>query len=198
MVAVSQSAHNDAKLDSVQMLAYVVLNRLILSSLNDVSPSSAHTISQATNTTGVKTTGTTNFTADGVLASKAATDPMWTLTGAAVVAPASGAFFKYLLAINAAGTASVVQSSVRTDSLANCVYASMPDGAAVVGYVTITLASGTTFTPGTTSLTAAGVTAAYFVGTDKALLPLLADASSGVELLIASVGSGQGIPGLYA
>ena len=198
MAAISQSSHVTAKLDSDQMLAQVLINRLILETLNDVSPSSAHVVAQATNTTGVKTTGTATYTADGVLTSKAATDPLWTLTGAAITAVTGTPLFtRYLLLLNAAGTATVLQSNVSPISSASCVYPSMPDGAAVVGFITITVTA-VTFTPGTTSLTAAGITTAFFSGTDKLLFPLIADASSGVELLQASVGSPSAIPGIYA
>lgn len=180
MTALSQTVKLTEFLNSSEMGAIVLLNRIVLATLNDVSPSSAHVVAQATNTTGVKTTGTATFTVDGVLVSKAATDPLWTLTGS--VLPVAS-FTRYALLLNASGTASVLQGTVSQVSAASVVYQSMPDGAAVVGYVTIQTDATHTFTPGTTSLTAAGITAAFFTGTDKVFFPLLADSANGNEIL---------------
>lgn len=198
MAATFQGSHVTAKLDSDQMLAQVLVNRLILSTLNQLSQASVGVYSQATNTTGVKSVGVTSYTVDGALLTKAATDPLWTLTGVAITAvTGTPLFVKYLLLLNAAGAASVLESNVSNVSLASCVYPSMPDGAAIVGVVSITITA-VTFTPGTTSLSAAGIVTTVATGTDKALFPLIADASSNQEVLVASAGSGLGIAGIGA
>jgi hypothetical protein len=127
---------------------------------------------QATNTTGVKSVNTTTFTIDGVFKSKTATDPLWTLTGTAVTAGGSGATMHYALCLNASGTASVVQgptnqgsTTVWTPAPAN----QLPADIAIVATIKISLAAATVFTPGTTSLSAAGVTSTFEDGMDAAL-----------------------------
>jgi len=127
---------------------------------------------QATNTTGVKTANTTTFTIDGVFKSKTATDPLWALTGTAVTAGGSGATMHYALCLNASGTASVVQgptnqgsTTVWTPAPAN----QLPADICIAATIKISLAAATVFTPGTTSLTAAGVTSTFEDGMDAAL-----------------------------
>jgi hypothetical protein len=127
---------------------------------------------QATNTTGVKTANTTVFTIDGVFKSKALTDPMWALTGTAVTAGGSGATMHYALCLNASGTASVVQGPTNQGSTTAWTPApanQLPADIAIVATLKISLAAATVFTPGTTSLTAAGVTSTFEDGMDAQL-----------------------------
>ncbi|HKR56932.1 MAG TPA: hypothetical protein VJS20_11585 [Gemmatimonadales bacterium] len=127
---------------------------------------------QATNTTGVKSANTTTFVIDGVFKSKGATDPLWTLTGSAVTAGVGGATMHYLLCLNASGTASVIQgptnqgsTTVWTPAPAN----QMPQDIAACATLKISLTATTVFTPGTTALNAAGVTATFEDGCDATL-----------------------------
>jgi len=120
----------------------------------------------------VKSVNTTTYTIDGVFKSKVATDPLWTLTGTAVTAGGSGATLHYALCLNAAGTASVVQgptnqgsTTVWTPAPAN----QSPNDICIVATLKISLAAATVFTPGTTSLTAAGVTSTFEDGQDATL-----------------------------
>lgn len=120
----------------------------------------------------VKSVNTTTYTIDGVFKSKGATDPLWTLTGAAITAGGSGATLHYALCLNAAGTASVVQGPVNQGSTTVWTPApavSSPNDIAIVATLKISLAAATVFTPGTTSLTAAGVTATFEDGMDATL-----------------------------
>jgi hypothetical protein len=127
---------------------------------------------QATNTTGVKSVATTTYTIDGVFKSKAATDPLWTLTGTAVTAGVGGATLHYALVLDGAGTATVIQgptnqgsTTVWTPAPANL----SPNDKAIVATLKISLTATTVFTPGTTSLSAAGVTATFEDGQDATL-----------------------------
>ena len=127
---------------------------------------------QATNTTGVKSANTTTFLIDGVFKSKGATDPLWTLTGSAVTAGVGGATMHYALVLNASGTASVVQgptnqgsTTVWTPAPAN----QMPQDLCIAATLKLSLTATTVFTPGTTALNAAGVTATFEDGMDATL-----------------------------
>jgi len=151
--------------------ALIQAHNALLSGLANMALGAAGS-AQATNTTGVKIVNTTAYLIDGVFKSKGATDPAWTLTGTAVVAGGSGATMHYALCLNSAGTASVVQgptnqgsTTVWTPAPAN----QMPADIAIIATLKISLAAATTFTPGTTSLSAAGVTSTFEDGMDAAL-----------------------------
>lgn len=168
-------------------IAYAVLALVNRNVLNDMNIAlAAAGCATATTTSKAKTVNSVPYTLDGVFqTAKAGTDNLWTLTGAAF-GGGPAVFCKYLLLIGAGGAATVLQSSVSPVSAAACVYPSMPDGACVFGVLTIALTATTVFTPGTTLLGAAGVTATFTDGTDKALLPLLADSANGLEILLAT------------
>jgi hypothetical protein len=166
--------------DSNTGTAVVLLNRLILLFNNRVHPqaSALPGVATATVTSQVKTTATTAFTADGVFVIKAATDNFWTLAPTGVLAAAS--FRRWLLLINAAGTASVYASQDSTVSAAACAWnflgPTLPfDGAAIIGIVTVATDATHTFTPATTLLGAAGITTTYLDGYDNTIIPTLTD-----------------------
>lgn len=190
MTAQSQSFKNTVFPNDILYAALVLLNRNVLNDMNIALAAAGCAI--ATTTSKAKTVNSVAYTIDGVFqTAKAGTDNFWTPTGVAF-GGGPAVFTKYLLLVNAAGAASVLQSSVSPVSAAACVYPSMPDGFCVFGVLTIALTAGTVFTPGTTLLGAAGVTATFTDGTDKALLALLADASNGLEILLATNNESSG------
>ena len=138
----------------------------------------------------VKTTGATIYSVNGVLYSKAALaaqaitpthGPLGDLVTsiAAYVQPANTTVY-YVIAVNAAGTVAAVQGSYAGQTL---VYANdiskttigsgtvpaEPAGYTAIGVIKVATGAATTFTPGTTALDAALVTATYF---DVAILPV--------------------------
>jgi hypothetical protein len=135
---------------------------------------SVATVGIATTVQQVRTGAILNYKIGGVLKTKAATDNFWTLTGGTL---ADGFIRKYLLLIDAAGTASVYASN-DAKTVASCVFSPdvlfKPSGPleskAIVGMVTVTTV-GATFVPGTTSLAAATVTDTYADGLDASLVP---------------------------
>lgn len=132
----------------------------------------------------VKSTGTITFAIDGVLYSKAALAaqsiaPTHNAFGetvggnqpAAYVQPANTTVF-YVLSLNAAGTVAVSQGSYAGQSIAYPNDLSKvltgqgglpvePDGYTAIGVIKV-VTGATTFTPGTTLLDAANVTATYY------------------------------------
>lgn len=117
----------------------------------------------ATTTSKVKTTNATVLLEKGAAFALAATDNYWTLTGG-VLAVLS--FRRYLL-IDTAGVASVLASNDSLVSAAACRFPALPaNGSAVVGVVSIATDATHTFTPGTTLLGAAGITATFIDGID--------------------------------
>ena len=138
----------------------------------------------------IKTTGATTYMLDGVLYSKAALsaqsmaathgafgDPV-AAGPAAYVQPVLTTAY-YVIALNAAGTVAVVQGCYlgQPITFANDLSKSYigdgaiplePIGYTAIGVIKVALAGAATFTPGTTALDAANVTATYF---DVAILP---------------------------
>lgn len=142
----------------------------------------------------VKTTGAIVHTLDGVTRSKAAlsaqsiavTHNYLGVASAGYVQPASTTVY-YTLAVNAAGSVAVVQGAyfgqtfdtAPTASLGQNSFGgarvtgdgavpSVPAGYCPFGLVKVATNGSTTFTPGTTALDAAGVTASFF---DLAVIP---------------------------
>lgn len=139
----------------------------------------------------VKTTGTTTYTIGGVLYSKAALSAQSiavthrfdgsavSTADAAYVQPAETTVV-YVVALKADGTVAVVQGSYAGQSITFAADKSkvltgtggipaLPSGYVAIGAIKVATAAATTFTPGTTALDAAGVTATYY---DLALLPV--------------------------
>lgn len=114
-------------------------------------------------------TNPTPYRINGVVLSKAATDNLWTLTGAT---QAISLFGKWLLCLDVAGTASVIYCTPAATAAA----VQLPTGTNLAGksvIATLTVATDAThtFIPGTTLLGAAGITATYAQGFDGAVLP---------------------------
>ena len=133
----------------------------------------------------IKTTGATIFSIDGVLYTKAALlAQSFAVThnacGEAVGGDQPPAYVQpvlttvfYLVCLNAAGTVAIVQGSYEGQSIAYPNDLSKvltgkggrpkePEGYTAIGVVKIALAGAATFTPGTTALDAANVTATYY------------------------------------
>lgn len=129
-------------------------------------------VAQATTTTKAKTTALTGVYRNKgkPVASIAATDNFWTLSGAVV--PISS-FQKYLLCVDSAAAAQFVACTPSTVSLAavSIPAAGIPDGYTILGVLSVSTNSAATFTPGTTNLaTAGGVTIAFQDGFDTAIV----------------------------
>jgi hypothetical protein len=107
-----------------------------------------------------KTTGTTSYTCDGIWFTKAALAAQAFTAGHAV--QAIGTTRYYLVTLDSAGTVRTIQGTSG---------GGMPDAPAnqtPIGAIKIVTNASTTFTPGTTALDAAGVTATYI---DLCVLP---------------------------
>lgn len=102
----------------------------------------------------VKTTAAINYCIDGIMYVKAATDDLFVFTDVTVQAISTTKY--YLLCLNAAGTALIVNGAVGSTKLPVA-----PDGYCPVGYVKITTSGAGTFVPGTTLLDAAQITDTY-------------------------------------
>lgn len=123
----------------------------------------------ATNTTGVRTTQATVLKNAGVANALASTDNFWTLTGGIL---AASSFRRYLLLCDASDTASVLASDDVTTAAADCRWSTLPaNGTAIVGILTVATGAATTFEPGVTALSAAGITDTYIDGIDQYVFP---------------------------
>ncbi len=133
----------------------------------------------------VKTTADITLMIQGAFYALATTDDYWTLSGTVV---AAASWQKYALLTDTSGTASIQEA---TQSLVSAAAVSWKNvsgmsswapfltmlGAtkALVGVLTIATDATHPFTPGTTALNAAGITATFVNGLDQTLLPLLAN-----------------------
>lgn len=133
------------------------------------------TLCLSTATTGVGGTATKarfnapngagiDYAVHGLLYHKADADDVWTLSGTTL---AASKMCLFLLQLNSAGTASISQgaivSSVDVKNKGRVVpWPNVTSATCAVGAVLVETNSSTTFAPGTTSLSAAGVTATYF------------------------------------
>lgn len=130
-----------------------------------------------TTTSKVKTTATTQLFLNGIPLSLTATDDLWSLVADAANTLAIGSVRKYQLLWDGTSATTVVSVAPSNDkviasfasaavALAACRWPSLPPiGTAIVGVLSITNITNV-FTPGTTLLGAAGVTAAYRDGPD--------------------------------
>ena len=147
-------------------------------------------IAIATVTSKVQIVSTIYYTVDGVFCSKGATDNFWILPATQVAinpggtpsaVPVSTAFGSaadtadsvryFFLGLNAAGTAFAYISNPPNTAAVSQDETLLPafdDGVTIVGILKVTIAAGYVFTPGTTLLGAAHVTAAY---TNVSVLP---------------------------
>lgn len=142
----------------------------------------------------VKSTGAINYCIDGIFYTKAALaaqsiavthdfqgNPVSASAISSYVLPAGKTMY-LLLCLNAAGTVAVVQGSYEGQSIPNGTdkakvlvgngdIPAEPAGYTAIGLIKITTAGAATFTPGTTALDAANVTATYH---DLAAVPTTA------------------------
>lgn len=154
-----------------------LINRLIRMWLNQCLTDVGSAV--GTTTSKAKTVATATYTIDGEFKTKAATDDFWTLAGTVV---AVGSFQKYLLLIDGAGAASVLEG-VQALTAAAVVLPAPPDSKSILAVLTVATDATHTFTPGTTLLGAAGITATFVDGIDPSMLPTIADALTGVVVL---------------
>jgi hypothetical protein len=134
-------------------------------------------VARATTASQVKTTATTQLIVNGVPKSLTATDNLWTLTGGNL---AAGSVRRYLLLWDGtSGTTVVSVSQCITDqvvanfastaaALAACRFNLPPAGTVIVGILSIANTTNP-FIPGTTLLSAAGVTDTYVDGIDDSV-----------------------------
>lgn len=172
---------------SLQRAAAELANAVAIYTLNQIND--AGLVATATNTTGVKTTATTQYFVNGTLYTKAATDPLYTLGSATSnTAVAAASWQKYLLLLNSSGTATVQEASQSLVSAAAVSYKNLSAvskwaplmsllsaGTTIAGVLTIATDATHTFTPGTTALTATGITATFQDGLDPMLMPVIAN-----------------------
>lgn len=140
-------------------------------------------VATATVTSQVKTTNQVDFFCSGSVFRKAATDNFWTLTGGVL---AISSWRKYALVVDNAGTATVVAGTDSTVSAAAAGLPALPAGKCVFGILTVATNGATTFTPGTTLLGAAGITATYVDGLDPLYLSSSSLANAIAAFLISS------------
>lgn len=176
--------HFDSPRGSTQAAVAGLLNALAAYDLNQALTAAG--CATATTTSQVKTVNTLTFLINGAFKSKAATDNFWTLAGTLV---AASSFQKYALLIDASGAATIQEATQNNVSAATVSWANVSrvsDAAplltitaggtkAVAGVLTVATDATHTFTPGTTLLGAAGITATYIDGLDPSLLPLIGD-----------------------
>jgi hypothetical protein len=136
-------------------------------------------IAIGTDTAKVKTAATINYTVDGVFYTKGATDDFWTLSGTTVT---SGNANKYLLCIDSAGAASIVEGT-QAASAASVVLPSAPASKCVVGILQVETTGD--FIPGTTALSAGTVTDTY---TDGYAPALIGDAPATITATVPTAG----------
>lgn len=144
-------------------------NHALLSANSAGSVSGA--IAQGTTPAKVKTTVSVTYRIDGAIqTAKGATDDFWTLAGTVV---AASSWQKYVLMIDSAGAASVAEGIQSLVSAAAVVLPAPQQAHSIVGILTIATDATHTFTPGTTSLTATGITATFVNGYDPSYLTLV-------------------------
>lgn len=156
---------NDAPEGGVANALLAAVQRMIL--LQDNGCLSAGGAADATSAAKVKTVATVTYRVNGAQLTKGATDNLWTLTGATLTA---GQVNKWLLCLDASGTASVVEG-IHSTTAAGVTFADVvgADGhtypapgpnLCVAAQLTVTCNS-STFVPGTTSLAAGTITVVY-------------------------------------
>lgn len=139
-------------------------------------------LATATVTTQVKSTATTQLMVNGVLTSLTATDPLLTAANFAIGDPntlAIGAVRRWQICWDATNATTVISArpsntllianyASATVALAACRWTNLPPvGTVIVGILSVANVTNV-FTPGTTLLGAAGVTATYTDGPDGA------------------------------
>lgn len=116
-------------------------------------------LAEGTNANTFKTTNTLTYTANGVFASKGATDNLTFSSGATVVPVSSACLFAVW--INAAGTVTTTQGPI-VGAAEDCPVPTTVGGLALVGLIRVVTDGSTTFTAGSTDLGASGITDTYY------------------------------------
>jgi len=115
-------------------------------------------LAEGTNSATFKTVNTLTFTNNGVFKSKAATDNLTFSTGTAL---ANSQACLFAVWINASGTVTTTQGPIQAAGDPCPVPTAAASNLTLVGLIKVTTSSAATFTPGTTDLSASGVTGAY-------------------------------------
>jgi hypothetical protein len=117
-------------------------------------------VAEGTNANTYKTTNTLAYTINGVFKSKAATDNVAFTSGIGTVPPSSAAL--YAVWIDTSGNFSNTRGPV-VDAADPCpVPTQTTANVALVGLIKVVTSSAATFTPGSTDLSATGVTDTFF------------------------------------
>ena len=123
-------------------------------------------LATGTNTGTFKTTATLSYTNNGAFKSKSATDNLAFSSGHKAVPAGSACAFSVW--IDAAGAVTTTQGNIVGSGETCSIAPAAGTNVTFVGYIKVTTNASTTFTPGTTGLGAAGITAAY---QDCAVMP---------------------------
>jgi len=115
-------------------------------------------LAEGTNSATFKTVNTLTFTNNGVFKSKAATDNLTFSTGTALAASQACLFGVW---INTSGTVTTSQGPIQAAGDPCPVPSQATANTTLVGLIKVTTSSAATFTPGTTDLSASGITAAF-------------------------------------
>lgn len=121
-------------------------------------------IAEGTAAATIKTTAATNYAINGLMYTKAITDNI-AVTASASQAPLTTCL--YVVGVDAAGAVTVVKGTeqLTADLTSGNKVLQFPDGRSPLvcplGYIKVVTANATTFTAGTTDLSAAGITATY-------------------------------------
>lgn len=115
-------------------------------------------LAEGTNANTFKTANTLTFTNNGVFKSKAATDNLTFSTGTALAASQACLFAVW---ISSGGTVTTTQGPIVAAGDPCPVPTAAASNLTLVGLIKVTTSSAATFTPGSTDLSASGITAAY-------------------------------------
>ena len=115
-------------------------------------------LAEGTNANTFKTANTLTFTNNGVFKSKSATDNLAFSTGTALAASQACLFAVW---IGSTGTVTTTQGPIVAAGDPCPVPTAAASNLTLVGLIKVTTSSAATFTPGTTDLSASGITGAY-------------------------------------
>jgi hypothetical protein len=116
-------------------------------------------LAEGTNSATFKTTNTLAFTNNGVFKSKGATDNLVFSTGTALAASQACLFGVW---IDGSGNVTTTQGPIVASGDPCPVPSQTTAGVTLVGLIKVTTSSAATFTPGTTDLSASGITDVFF------------------------------------
>jgi len=116
-------------------------------------------LAEGTNANTFKTANTLTYTSNGVFKSKSATDNLTFSTGTALAASQACLFAVW---ITSGGTITTTQGPIVTSGDPCPVPGQTTAGTTLVGLIKVTTSSAVTFTPGSTDLSATGITPAYY------------------------------------